>query len=330
LDQDRGVKLSITGTTRNDYGTSTRNLLHSHVVGDDLEVTLSGLTNGNYDVYYYAPTKVNEMVGTLTINGREANNIWGNAHPNWVEGQDGYYPIDDNATIQAIHWDRLSGVAIENGIITITGGAYNVTEGLSGLQIVRTGWVQEAYIKASNNDTGDYFGQGIALSGNTLAVGTHQEDSNQTTITNGNANASGDNSNGISGAVYVYKRTGTTWAQEAYIKASNNDAQDEFGRSVALDNETLVVGSSTSGSGAVYVYKRTGTTWAQEAYIKAVNSVSGLGFGSGSLALDNSTLVVGVPGESSNQTTITNGKSASSDTSNSSSGATYVYSFTGE
>ena len=73
------------------------------------------------------------------------------------------------------------------------------------------------------------------------------------------------------------------------------------------------------------MYKRTGTTWAQEAYIKAVNSVSGLGFGSGSLALDNGTLVVGAPGESSNQTTITNGKSASSDTSSSSSGAAYVF-----
>ncbi len=192
----------------------------------------------------------------------------------------------------------------------------------------------------------EYHWVGVALSGDTLAVAARHEDSNQTTITNGNANASDDNSNSSSGAVYVYKRTGTTWAQEAYIKASNNDAQDEFGRSVVLDNDTLVVGSSGedsnqrtitndntsasndnsySGSGAVYVYKRTGTTWAQEAYIKAVNSVSGLGFGSGSLALDNGTLVVGTPGESSNQSTITNGKSASSDTSSSSSGAAYVF-----
>ena len=49
------------------------------------------------------------------------------------------------------------------------------------------------------------------------------EDSNQTTITNGTS-ASSDDSNANSGAVYVYKRTGTSWAQEAYIKAANNDA----------------------------------------------------------------------------------------------------------
>ncbi len=137
-------------------------------------------------------------------------------------------------------------------------------------------WAQEAYLKASNNDANDYFGRPVALYGDTLAVGAIYESSNQTTITNGTS-ASSNNSNEFSGAVYVYKRTGTTWAQEAYIKASNNDASDYFGSSVALDGNTLAVGA----------YR-----------------------------------------EDSNQTTITNDNStASSNNSNSSSGAVYVYSF---
>ena len=117
-------------------------------------------------------------------------------------------------------------------------------------------------------------------------MGAFNEDSNQTTITNGTS-ASTNNSNADSGAVYIYKRSGTTWTQEAYIKASNNDAGDNFGYSVSLSDDTLVVGAhkesssqstitngasassdnSNSESGAVYVFKRTGTSWAQVAYI---------------------------------------------------------------
>ena len=106
-------------------------------------------------------------------------------------------------------------------------------------------------------------------------MAAYGEDSNQTTITNDNSTASSSNSNYNSGAVYVYKRTGTTWAQEAYVKASNNDASDLFGNDVALDGDTLAVGAygedsnqptitndnstassnnSSSNSGAVYVY----------------------------------------------------------------------------
>ena len=65
-------------------------------------------------------------------------------------------------------------------------------------------WAQEAYIKASNNDAGDYFGSALALDGETLAVGAWKEDSNQTTITNDNSTASSNDGTADSGAVYVY------------------------------------------------------------------------------------------------------------------------------
>ncbi|MFP5387380.1 MAG: hypothetical protein ACLGHN_14985, partial [Bacteriovoracia bacterium] len=85
------------------------------------------------------------------------------------------------------------------------------------------------------------FGISVTLSGDTIAVGANQERSNQTTITNGTT-ASTDNSYPNSGAVYVYKRSGSTWTQEAYIKASNNNytwSYDQFGISVALSGDTL-------------------------------------------------------------------------------------------
>ncbi|MCX6885338.1 MAG: FG-GAP repeat protein [Verrucomicrobia bacterium] len=88
-----------------------------------------------------------------------------------------------------------------------------------------------------------------------------------------------------SGAAYVFVRSGTTWSQQAYLKASNTDAVDNFGRGVAVSGDTVVVGASGedssttgvnstqnnmgTGSGAAYVFVRSGTTWSQQAYLKA-------------------------------------------------------------
>ncbi|MBK6606964.1 MAG: FG-GAP repeat protein [Leptospiraceae bacterium] len=213
----------------------------------------------------------------------------------------------------------------------------------------RTGttWTQEAYLKAPNAETLDNFGFSVSIFGDTIAVGAHMEDSNQTTITNGTT-ASTDNSASTSGALYVFKRTGTNWAQEAYLKAPNAEANDFFGGKVSISGDTIAVGAnqessnqttitngntasannSAPSSGAVYVFKRTGTTWAQEAYIKAPNANGGDSFGY-SVSISGDTIAVGARNESSNQTTITNGTTASADNSATNSGAAYVFKRTG-
>ena len=163
---------------------------------------------------------------------------------------------------------------------------------------VKTGdtWAQQAYVKASNTQSSDKFGFAIALSGdgNTMAVSATLEDSNARGI-NGNQQ---DNSAESSGAVYVFVRTGTTWAQQAYIKASNAEMLDQFGWSVALnhDGSTLAVGAQSEAggasgingnqedngaadAGAMYVFVRRGTSWSQQAYIKASNAQGGDRFG---------------------------------------------------
>jgi uncharacterized Zn-binding protein involved in type VI secretion len=270
------------------------------------------------------------------------------ASNNDVGDEFGRVALDGDTLAVGAYREDSHSALIRNGTSTSSSNIYTDSGAVYVYKRTGTTWAQEAYIKASNNNALDHFGRRVALDGDTLAVGARFEDSNQTTITNDNSTASSDNSNGSSGAVYVYKRTGTTWAQEAYVKASNNAASDLFGYNVALDGDTLAVGAiledsnqttitndnstassdnSNSASGAVYVYKRTGTTWAQVAYVKASNNDVDDNFGY-EVALDGDTLAVGAYGEDSNQTTITNDNStASSDNSNSASGAVYVYSF---
>lgn len=84
--------------------------------------------------------------------------------------------------------------------------------------------------------------------------------------------------------------------------------------------------NSATNAGAVYVYRRSGVNWAQEAYIKAANAEAWHYFGK-SVAVNGDSLVVGVNWEDSNQTTITNGNTASSNNDASSAGAAYVYNF---
>ena len=220
----------------------------------------------------------------------------------------------------------------------------------------RTGstWTQHSYIKASNTNSNDIFGNGVALSGdgNTLAVGTWAEDSNAVGI-NGNQL---DNASAQSGAVYIFILTSNIWSQQAYIKASNTDAGDFFGRSVVLstNGNTLVVSAGSEDSnatgingdqtnnaapatGAVYVFERTGITWLQQAYIKASNpnpgdvfsgATGGLGIAWGrsgkglSLSSDGNTLVVGAGGEDSNATGINGNQN---DNSSGSTGAVYIF-----
>ncbi|MDR4469448.1 MAG: FG-GAP repeat protein [Nitrospira sp.] len=138
---------------------------------------------------------------------------------------------------------------------------------------------QQAYVKASNTESDDWFGTNIVVDGDTLVVGVSFEDSAATGI-NGNQ---ADNSAPDSGAVYVFTRTGGVWSQQAYVKAANTEAGDESGSWVAIAGDTLVVGApfedsaatgingnqadnSAPDSGAVCVFTRAGGVWSQQAY----------------------------------------------------------------
>jgi hypothetical protein len=195
-------------------------------------------------------------------------------------------------------------------------------------------WKQAAYIKASSPHEGDQLGHSVTLSsdGTTMAVGVPMD-------------GGGDNATFSAGAVYVYARSGDRWAQQAILKASNRDADDQFGFAVALsaDGATLAVSApyedsrttgvngnqadnSVKNSGAVYVFTRTGNAWSQQAYIKASNTGEndeGDQFGySVSISGDGTTLAAGAIGEDSSSSAV-NGNQA--DNAANGAGAVYIF-----
>ncbi len=115
-------------------------------------------------------------------------------------------------------------------------------------------WSEEAQLTAGDVAANDNFGRSVALSGDTALVGAPNAD-----VTTSNR-----------GAAYVFVRSGTAWSQQQKLVASDGDANDNFGASVALLQDTALVGAPgadapTSGQGMAYAYTRSGTSWTQQA-----------------------------------------------------------------
>ncbi|MEM7608994.1 MAG: FG-GAP repeat protein [Myxococcota bacterium] len=174
-----------------------------------------------------------------------------------------------------------------------------------------TAWIQQAYLKAGAPRAQREFGYSVAIEGDTIAVGARFEDGGATGV-NGEEMSFGPRN---AGAVYVYRRSGTTWSREAYLKAGDPDVDDNFGSALAISGDRLAVGAPredsadtgvggdennifASDSGAVYLFHREGSEWFFEAFVKASNTDRNDAFG-GAVALEGSTLAVGAQGEAS-------------------------------
>ena len=240
----------------------------------------------------------------------------------------------------AIDGDTLVvGAPREASIATGVGGDQNddsrSTAGAAYV-FVRSGstWNQQAYLKASNSTFFTYFGGAVAVSGNTVVVGAIGDNSGATGVNGPDDNFDANDS----GAAYVFLRSGASWSTQAYLKASNTGADDEFGTSVAISGNTVAVGvpredsngvgvngqqsnNDAPESGATYVFERSGTTWAQTAYLKQSTSKSESRFGE-SLSFGGDTLVVGANRDSSSATGVNGNED---DGASPSAGAVYVF-----
>ena len=189
---------------------------------------------------------------------------------------------------------------------------------------------EDSFIKPFNTDSHDFFGWSIAVSGETIVVGAPIEGSDTTGVNT----SDGSDNNRVSGAAYVFVRENDTWVQQAYLKPQYTNDALEFGTSVDISGNTIVIGApgdnrAATGvnsvpinfeeltSGAVYVFVRNGNTWTQQADFKASNTYIGSSFGH-SVAIDNNTIIVGAYGEPSDG-------SSQNDISTPDAGAAYIF-----
>ncbi len=207
-------------------------------------------------------------------------------------------------------------------------GAAYVYE-LSGSQ-----WVQQQKLSASDGCPGDQFGRAVAVEGNTIVIGSYLDDNNdpntgsayvftcasgvwsqQQKLTVSDANT-GDKFGGsvsisndtivvgaygdddYKGSAYVFTRTASVWNEQQKLTSSDRAQGDNFGCSVAIDTNTIIVGaynhdhSSYQDAGSAYVYERQGTAWVEQSVLWSSDSNQADHFGC-SVALDGNWAVIG-------------------------------------
>jgi hypothetical protein len=264
---------------------------------------------------------------------------------------------DGNTLAVGAHWQSSSATGIngneEDASIPQAGAVYVFSR-------KGTAWSQQAFLKASNTGRaanpkaeddfgdGDQFGYSLALSGdgNTLVAGAIAEDSAASGI---NINDFQNDDSLISaGAAYVFVRSGETWTQQAYLKASNSGANDLFGYSVGISNDgnTLAVASYDEGgsgrfvnaipdnlrpgAGAIYVFRRNSSNWRQTDYLKGSRSENGDSMGySMAMSADGNTIVAGAADEDCYTPGINPPGCTDDRETDTSTGAAYVFSFDG-
>lgn len=140
-------------------------------------------------------------------------------------------------------------------------------------------WTQEMKLVAMDAAMGSAFGWSVAVDGDTAVVGAPMS-------TGG-------------GSAYVFVRSGGMWTQQQKLTASDRATGDQFGMSIDVDGETVIVGApgdddGGSSAGSAYVYVRTAGVWTQRQKI-AANDPSGSAL-FGEVAISGNSIVVGAEG----------------------------------
>jgi hypothetical protein len=175
-------------------------------------------------------------------------------------------------------------VALSGETVIVGASGSNSSRG-SAYVFVRGGdsWIQAQKLTASDGAAGDLFGDSVAISGGTVVVGVPKGDIG---------------SNQDQGSAYVFVGVSNSWTQQAKLTASDGAAYDQFGVSVAVYEDTIVVGAfsddfgSSSNQGSVYVFARSSSAWAQAQKLTVKDGAADDKFGR-AVAIHRNTLVVG-------------------------------------
>ncbi|MET0645024.1 MAG: Calx-beta domain-containing protein, partial [Pyrinomonadaceae bacterium] len=221
-----------------------------------------------------------EIVSTQTNRGAayvyvRANGVW--TQQQKLLASDGA-SSDKFGTSVAIHGDTI--------VVGAPNSDTNQSESDQGAAYVftRSGstWTQQAKLVASDGADGDWFGQSVAVSGDTAVVGAIFDDINNTAANQGE--------------VYVYTRAGSTWTQAAQLRGTDSNFSDWFGATVSISGNTIAVGApiaETPTRGAAFVFTGSGSTWTQQQKLTLPSDIGSADEFAGSISVSGDTVVVG-------------------------------------
>jgi hypothetical protein len=234
----------------------------------DGALRLKTTANTNAGTIRWSGTDFEGYNGTKWLSLTKKNSIWNN----------GSNEMNENQIVEAS--DGIAGdyfgysVAI-SGDYAIIGASRDVISGnnFQGSAYIfrKEGniWIEEDKIVASDGAASDLFGTSVSISGDYAIVGAYLDDVNVSD----------------QGSAYIFKRTGTSWNQEAKITANDWGASDRFGFSVSISGDYAAIGSylddiaGNNHQGSTYIFKRNGTSWSQEAKITASDGAASDYFG---------------------------------------------------
>ena len=292
------VKLTASDGGADDwFGFSVALSGHTALVGVPLDELGEETDAGSVYVYRWDGNRWVELA-KLTASDGEADDLFGiNVALRGDTALVGAYLDDvggvtDAGSVYVYHWDGTQWV--EQAKLTASDGEgfdnFGVSVALSGNTILvgavfgentdagsayvfrwdGSQWVEEAKLTTSDGEASDNFGASVALKEGTALVGTWLDDV-------------GDNPD--AGSVYVYRWDGKTWAEHTHLTASDGEASDNFGYSVALSGNTALVGAflddvgGITNVGSAYVYRWNGSNWEEQAQLTASDGELGDLFG---------------------------------------------------
>ncbi len=160
----------------------------------------------------------------------------------------------------AATYDSFGNSVSIYGDIAIVGASFEDTvAGSAGAVYIftRTGttWTEKQKIQASDAQSADYFGHSVSIHGDTLIAGAYGE----------------DDGGSAAGAAYLFTVSGTTWVQQQKLIASDAEAEDEFGWSVSIYGDTVIVGAhlehpSAANAGSAYIFSTTSMVYPTNPY----------------------------------------------------------------
>ena len=245
----------------------------------DSEIISIRALNLTYVNYTY-----NATAGQTTFTGSDANSL-----------TLAYVPGSIQVFMNGIKLEVTDYTATDGTSIVLSDPAFNTHQISIIVSSIKSTYIipptdysqltQQTKLVASDAATQHWLGQAVAISedGNTAIISAEQEN---TTATK-------------SGAIYVFVRSGSTWTQQAKLKASDPGTENNLGRSLDIsdDGNTVVAGAPFNGSsatGAIYVWTRTGSTWSSATKIRGSDTTVFHYFGFGcSISGDGLTIAAG-------------------------------------